>query len=211
MQVPLGSAADLWLAGRVLIAFYKPYDVLSQFTVEVPGQRTLAEFDFPPGFYGIGRLDRDSEGLLLLSDEAHWTHKLLDPRRGHPRSYWVQVEGVASAAQMQSLAGGVSIRPDKKKPPIRTQPCEARLLPAEVEQQLPARVPPIRQRAAIPTSWIELTLREGKNRQVRRMTAALGLPTLRLVRVAIGALHLRDLNLSPGRWILLDESRESLF
>jgi 23S rRNA pseudouridine2457 synthase len=177
----------------MLIAFYKPYDVLSQFTQEHPSHRTLAEFGFPPHVYPIGRLDRDSEGLLLLSDEARWTDRLLNPRRGHPRTYQAQVEGEITDEALRCLArGGVDLKD------FRTLPCCARRL--ETEPAHPPRDPPVRFRKTVPTSWIELTLTEGKNRQVRRMTAAVGFPTLRLIRVRIGGLALSDLKLEPGQW-----------
>lgn len=176
----------------MLLALYKPFDVLTQFTKEVERHRTLAEFGFPPDVYPIGRLDRDSEGLLLLSDEPHWTHRLLHPKFGHPRTYLAQVEGVATDESLAPLRKGVRLKDGLARP------CEARIL--ENEPVLPLRDPPIRHRKTVPTSWIELTLTEGKNRQVRRMTAAVGLPTLRLVRVAIGDLWLADLELAPGNW-----------
>lgn len=176
----------------MLIAFYKPFDVLTQFTKELERHRTLAEFGFPPDVYPIGRLDRDSEGLLLLSDEAHWTHRLLHPKFRHSRTYLAQVEGEATEAALEPLRAGVRL----KDGPAR--PCSTRVL--VTAPALPPRVPPIRHRLTVPTSWIELTLTEGRNRQVRRMTAAVGLPTLRLVRVAVGHLWLRDLELEPGGW-----------
>jgi len=181
----------------MLLAFYKPYDVLSQFTRELPSHRTLADFDFPPDVYPVGRLDRDSEGLLLLSDEAHYNDLLLHPRHAHPRTYHAQVEGDVSETALQKLRhGGLDIQGHK------TRPCEAqRLVP---EPAHPERVPPIRERKSIPTAWLALTLTEGKNRQVRRMTAAVGHPTLRLVRVAIGDLELGHLMLQPGQWLKLD-------
>jgi len=176
----------------MLLAFYKPFDVLSQFTQEHPSHRTLAEFGFPPHVYPIGRLDRDSEGLLLLSDEAKWNDRLLNPRHSHPRSYHAQVEGEIGDQALRKLRSGVDLKE------FRTLPCRAALL--EAEPAHPPRNPPIRFRQNIPTNWIELTLTEGKNRQVRRMTAAVGFPTLRLVRVSIGGLKLANLGLVPGQW-----------
>lgn len=176
----------------MLIAFSKPYDVLSQFTQEHPSHRTLAEFGFPPHVYAVGRLDRDSEGLLLLSDEAAWNDRLLNPRHAHPRTYQAQVEGEISDAALRKLRSGVDLKE------FRTLPCQAKRLDAEPAH--PPRHPPIRFRQSIPTSWLELTLTEGKNRQVRRMTAAVGFPTLRLVRVSIGGLKMADLGLQPGEW-----------
>lgn len=173
----------------MILAFHKPYGVLSQFTQEHPSHRTLAEFGFPKGVYPIGRLDWDSEGLLLLSDEKQWTGRLLDPQRGHPRVYHAQVEGTASEEAMLRLRKGVVLQGE------RTRPCGARLI---ADPGYAPRSTPIRFRLSVPTSWIELTLTEGKNRQVRRMTASVGLPTLRLVRAAIGGLRLDGL--SEGEW-----------
>jgi 23S rRNA pseudouridine2457 synthase len=173
----------------MVIAFHKPYGVLCQFTPDQPGQRTLAEFGFPPGVYPVGRLDMDSEGLLLLTDEAGFNHRFLDPKRGHPRTYLAQVEGIPNDSALESLRrGGLEIQGH------RTLPCEVN----RREPDIPPREPPVRFRAAIPTSWIELRLIEGKNRQVRRMTAAVGFPTLRLVRTAVGGLPLGEL--APGEW-----------
>ncbi|MFN0125813.1 MAG: pseudouridine synthase [Verrucomicrobiales bacterium] len=185
----------------MLIAFHKPYGVLSQFTPDHPGQRTLAEFCFPRGVYGIGRLDCDSEGLLLLSDDPAWTDRLLNPRRAHPREYHVQVEGTTTSAQLALLERGIVVQGS------RTRPARARTLsPAP---PWPPRDPPIRVRKSVPDSWISLELTEGKNRQVRRMTAAVGLPTLRLIRVRIGALDLPSLGLTPGKWRALTRAEET--
>lgn len=175
----------------MLLACYKPFNVLSQFTQEVSGQRTLAELDFPPRLYPLGRLDADSEGLLLLSDEAGLNTRLLDPRHSHWRTYWAQVEGVPSGRELEALRNGVMVQGKK------TLPARSRLLDAE--PALPPRDPPIRFRQSIPTRWLELELHEGRNRQVRRMTAAVGHPTLRLVRVKIGSFVL-PADLAPGRW-----------
>jgi 23S rRNA pseudouridine2457 synthase len=176
----------------MVLAFNKPYGVLSQFTPDGSTNRTLAEFGFPKRVYAVGRLDADSEGLLLLSDEPGLNQRLLDPTREHPRTYWAQVERIPSSAALTQLASGVEIQG------YRTRPCAARLL--EFEPQLPPRDPPIRYRKNVPDTWIELTLIEGKNRQVRRMTAAVGHPTLRLIRVAIGRLTLDVVRLRPGEW-----------
>jgi 23S rRNA pseudouridine2457 synthase len=176
----------------VLLAFHKPYGVLSQFTPE-PGSRwrTLAGFGLPAGVYPLGRLDADSEGLLLLSDEPGLNSRLLDPRHAHPREYWAQVERVpARAALAQLAAGGLPLDGHP------TLPCRARLL--DPPPPLPPRDPPIRFRKNVPDAWIALQLIEGRNRQVRRMTAAVGHPTLRLLRVAIGDFPLADL--PAGRW-----------
>ncbi|MDX2151387.1 MAG: pseudouridine synthase [Bryobacteraceae bacterium] len=170
------------------LAFHKPWGVLTQFTGEPP---TLADFIPVPGVYAVGRLDRDSEGLLLLTDDGPLQHRLSDPRYEHPRTYWAQVEGVPDEAALERLRRGGLVIQD-----YRTRPAQARLLPDA--PALPERNPPIRFRKAIPTSWLELILTEGRNRQVRRMTAAVGFPTLRLVRVAIGALRLEGL--AAGEW-----------
>lgn len=176
----------------MLLAFHKPYGVLSQFTPE-PGSRwrTLADFGLPPRVYPLGRLDADSEGLLLLSDEAGLNHRLLDPRHGHRREYWVQVEGVPSPAALARLGNG-TINLDGKT----VMPARARMLAPDPE--VPPRVPPIRVRLTVPDSWISLELTEGRNRQVRRMTAAVGHPTLRLIRARVGEFLLGDLGF--GQW-----------
>lgn len=184
----------------MLIAFHKPFGVLSQFTVDHPGQRTLAEFGLPTGVYPLGRLDADSEGLLLLSDEKGLNFRLLDPAAAHPRTYLAQVEGQPEVSALERLAGGgLAIRGH------RTRSCKVRM--PTTEPELPPRDPPIRVRKAIPTAWLELTLIEGKNRQVRRMTAAVGLPTLRLVRIAIGEFSLGGLE--PGAWRKLDDAERA--
>jgi len=174
----------------VLIAFHKPYGVVSQFTPDGSPNRTLAEFGLPKHVYPIGRLDADSEGLLLLSDEAALNERLLHPRHAHHREYWAQVEGIPSAADLEQLQRGVQIQGRS------TLPCQARVLSPQPE--IPPRDPPIRFRKTVPTQWIALALIEGKNRQVRRMTAAIGYPTLRLVRVRIGAFELGAL--PQGTW-----------
>ena len=176
----------------MLLAFNKPHGVLSQFTKEHESHRTFAEFGFPKNVYPIGRLDSDSEGLILVSDEPEWNERLLHPRHAHERTYHAQVEGIPAGLALEKLRRGV------KLPDFTTLPCKARLLDPAPDH--PPRVPPIRERKSVPDSWIELTLTEGKNRQVRRMTAAVGFPTLRLIRVAIGKLRLDSLNLAPGTW-----------
>ncbi len=177
----------------MLIAFNKPFGVLSQFTSDGSPNRPLAEFGFPKNVYAIGRLDADSEGLLLLSDEPHWNAKLLEPRNAHEREYWVQVEKIPSPESLQQLASGLLVQGRK------TLPCHAWLL--EPQPQMAPRVPPIRFRKSVPDCWIGLELIEGKNRQVRRMTAAIGHPTLRLMRVRIGNFRLNDL--PAGQWKVL--------
>jgi 23S rRNA pseudouridine2457 synthase len=180
----------LWQISPVLIAFNKPYGVLSQFTGDGSPNRALAEFGFPKNAYPIGRLDADSEGLLLLSDEARWNEKLLHPRHAHEREYWAQVEKIPAREALDRLQRGLVIQGHK------TLPCRAWLL--EPQPIISPRVPPIRFRKSVPDCWIGLELTEGKNRQVRRMTAAIGHPTLRLLRVRIGQFWLGDL--PAGQW-----------
>lgn len=179
------------------LLFHKPYDVLTQFSPE-PGStaKTLKDFIQVPGVYPAGRLDRDSEGLLLLTNDGWLQHQLTEPSLAHSKTYWAQVEGIPSQEALEKLASGVTLRD------FRTRPAQVRLL--AVVPPLPPRVPPIRYRAEIPDSWIELIITEGKNRQVRRMTAAVGYPTLRLVRVAMGPLPLGDL--APGQYRELDKA-----
>jgi len=183
--------------GSRLIALWKPYGVLSQFT-GAPADETLAAFGLPKGVYPVGRLDKDSEGLLLLSDDGALIHRLLDPGHGHPRTYWAQVERVPDEDSLQALRDGVVLKDGP------TRPAAARLL-AE-PPPLPPRDPPIRYRKSVPDAWVELVLTEGRNRQVRRMTAAVGHPTLRLVRAAVGELRLPELGLAPGEWREVDRS-----
>jgi 23S rRNA pseudouridine2457 synthase len=184
----------------VLIAFHKPFGVLSQFTGDGSPNRPLAEFGFPKNVWPIGRLDADSEGLLLLSDEPEWNEKLLHPRHAHEREYWAQVEKIPARAALDKLQRGVLIQGRK------TLPCCARLL--EPQPEMPPRNPPIRFRKSVADCWIGLELVEGKNRQVRRMTAAIGHPTLRLLRVRIGNFWLG--NLPPGQWRVLNEHERRL-
>ncbi len=173
-------------------AVYKPYGMLSQFSPRGDAPTLAGLGDFPRDVYPVGRLDADSEGLLLLTNDRELNHRLLDPKFRHRRTYLVQVDGLVTREAVDILSRGVSITLDGRL--YRTRPSLARML--DKEPQLPARVPPIRYRKTVPTSWIELTLREGKNRQVRRMTAAAGFPTLRLVRVAIEKVTLG--NMRPG-------------
>jgi 23S rRNA pseudouridine2457 synthase len=168
---------------------FKPYDVLTQFT-DADGRATLKEYVAVPGVYPVGRLDRDSEGLLLLTDDGRLAHRLTDPRFEHPRTYLVQVERLPGPEAIEALRRGVELKDG------RTRPAGAAIL-AE-PPPLPDRPEPIRFRKNVPTAWLRLVLREGKNRQVRRMTAAVGHPTLRLVRVAIGPILLDGL--APGDW-----------
>lgn len=215
---PQDGRAD-WTAGRfrprsrppplhprlpVLLALHKPYGVLSQFTPE-PGSRwrTLADFGLPKGVYALGRLDADSEGLLLFTDEAGLNHRLLDPKFAHRREYWVQVEGVPTPDALGRLTDGGIALDD-----YRTLPCRVRFL--NPPPALAPRNPPIRVRKTIPDAWLALELIEGKNRQVRRMTAAVGHPTLRLIRARIGDFPLADL--APKKWRELTAAeREAVF
>jgi 23S rRNA pseudouridine2457 synthase len=231
----------------VLIAFHKPYGVLSQFTADGSPNCPLAGFGFPKNVYAIGRLDADSEGLLLLSDEPEWNRKLLEPRCAHEREYWVQVERIPTPEALAQLAAGLLIQGRK------TLPCRAWLLEPQPQivgddvtsldftnqkiettpaagrdafhrvpgsfgsesdalerdpTKIPPRNPPIRFRKSVPDAWIGLELVEGRNRQVRRMTAAIGHPTLRLLRVRIGRLTLD--NLPSGQWRVLSPSERKL-
>ena len=175
------------------ILFNKPYGVVTQFSGD---GLTLRDYIDVKRVYPVGRLDHDSEGLLLLTDDGALQHCLTDPKFAHPRTYWVQVEGQPDELALSQLADGVLVQG------IPTRPAKVKPLPEE--PKLPPRNPPIRFRKTVPTSWIEITLTEGRNRQVRRMTAAIGHPTLRLVRVALGDLRLNGLN--PGEWRNLSES-----
>lgn len=174
---------------------YKPYGMLTRFTPDTQGQTTLADLSprLPDAVYPLGRLDKDSEGLLLLSDDPALNHRLLDPRFRHRRTYWAQVEGIPTPEALEALQKGVPIKTEKG--PYRTLPAEAGILAPP--PAVPERNPPIRYRASIPDTWIEITLTEGKNRQVRRMCAAVGYPVLRLIRVRIQELELGAL--APGR------------
>jgi 23S rRNA pseudouridine2457 synthase len=169
------------------IIFNKPFNVLCQFS---GAGATLKKYVSVKDVYPVGRLDRDSEGLVLLTDDGDLQHRLSDPRFAHPRTYWTQVEGIPEEESLRRLREGVIIQG------YRTRPALARLLAAE--PALSPRDPPIRYRRSVPTAWIEITLIEGRNRQVRRMTAAVGHPTLRLMRIAIG--NLRIEGLMPGQW-----------
>ncbi|HEY1490171.1 MAG TPA: pseudouridine synthase [Verrucomicrobiae bacterium] len=202
----------------VLVAFNKPFGVLSQFTSDGSPNRTLAKFGFTKNVYPIGRLDADSEGLLLLSDESAWNEKLLHPRHAHEREYWVQVERIPTPENLKQLGQGISIQGRK------VLPCRAWLLVPQpvladghhfnlsarrdARPTILPRVPPIRFRKNVPDCWIGLELIEGKNRQVRRMTAAIGHPTLRLLRVRIGGLMLGDL--AVGTWKILSAEERAL-
>jgi pseudouridine synthase len=171
------------------LKLFKPYDVLTQFTDEA-ARTTLKDYVKVPGVYPVGRLDRDSEGLLLLTDDGPLAHRLTDPRFEHPKTYLAQVERPPTPEALEVLRRGVTLADGP------TLPAEAELL--EAEPGLPERPVPIRFRKNVPTAWLRLVLREGRNRQVRRMTAAVGHPTLRLVRVAFGPITIESLR--PGEW-----------
>ncbi|KRC35290.1 MULTISPECIES: pseudouridine synthase [unclassified Lysobacter] len=174
----------------MLIAFNKPFGVLCQFTDRSqPPRPTLAGFGLPPQVYAAGRLDHDSEGLLLLTDDGGLAHRLTDPRHKQSKTYWVQVEGEPSEQQLRALREGVELNDG------RTRPAQAMRIDTPA---LWPRDPPVRFRKTVPDAWLELSIGEGRNRQVRRMTAAVGLPTLRLVRVAIGEHRIEGL--APGEW-----------
>ena len=171
------------------VLFYKPYGVVSQFT-PLRGKKTLAAFGLPKGIYPCGRLDHDSEGLLILSDDGRLQSRLCEPRFAVPRTYWAQVERVLDAAAISRIRKGLVLKDGP------TRPCEVHIL--EKEPTRFPRVPPVRFRKNVPTTWLEITLTEGRNRQVRRMTAAVGHPTLRLIRASHGPFSLGAL--APGQW-----------
>jgi 23S rRNA pseudouridine2457 synthase len=179
----------------MLIAFNKPFGVACKFSTE-PGRATLADFINIREVYPAGRLDTDSEGLVLLTNDGALQARITEPRHKLAKVYWAQVEGTPSGAAIQQLRDGVLLSD------FRTQPASAKLI--EEPAGLWPREPPIRYRAKIPTSWIELALSEGKNRQVRRMTARVGFPTLRLIRSAIGSVTIKDI--APGMWREIESS-----
>lgn len=170
------------------IIFHKPFGVLTQFTGET-GDKTLADFNLPPEIYAAGRLDKDSEGLLLLTNDGILNQKLTNPNSEKEKTYLVQVENIPSKDSLNKMRNGLKIKDYK------TKPCKVKIIN---EPNTEPRVPPIRERKNIPTAWLEIKITEGKNRQVRRMTAAIGHPTLRLIRVAIGKIQLEDLK--QGQW-----------
>jgi 23S rRNA pseudouridine2457 synthase len=172
-----------------LILFNKPFKVLSQFTSEGSDKKNLAEYIDIPNVYAAGRLDYDSEGLLALTDDGYLQHRIADPKHKSEKTYWVQVEGIPSEAEIQMLRDGVNLKDGI------TKPAKANIIE---EPDIWERSPPIRQRANIPTTWIEITICEGRNRQVRRMTAAINHPTLRLIRAKIGEWTITDIK--PGEF-----------
>ncbi len=175
------------------LAFNKPFGILSQFTSDDKPEETLAHFNLPKDVYACGRLDKDSEGLLLLTNDGALIERLLNPMHDKVKTYWVQVENIPTPKALEALVAGVMIGDYK------TRPCKVRLL--DPSPLIPERDPPVRFRKTIPTCWIEIQLTEGKNRQVRRMTAAVGFPTLRLIRMKIGKLSLGDLPVGSYRMI----------
>ncbi len=183
------------MPASITIVFHKPYGVQSCFT-DPDGRPTLAQYIDVPNVYAAGRLDADSEGLLVLTSDGALAHRITDPQHKLPKTYWAQVERVPTEAALLQLRIGIDLGGR------RTKPAGAQVLSPDPE--LPERAVPIRFRKTVPTAWLELTLSEGMNRQVRRMTAAVGHPTLRLIRVAIGPLRLGDL--APGRWRLLTDA-----
>lgn len=181
----------------VIVLLNKPYGVLSQFRdTSAQPRRTLSEFSLPPAVYAAGRLDFDSEGLLLLTDEGALAHRLTDPRHKQPKTYWAQVEGTPQPEQLEALRRGVVLNDGPTRP--------ARVSLIDPVPELWPRDPPVRFRKTVPDAWIELVISEGRNRQVRRMTAAVGLPTLRLVRRKIGPWQLDGL--APGEWRIVGYS-----
>ncbi len=177
----------------IIVLFNKPFGVVSQFSGEEP-EATLAHYINVKDVYAAGRLDKDSEGLLVLTDDGRLQQKIADPKYKKPKTYLAQVEGEVSNESIQLLRQGIELKDGK------TLPAEVKVIP---EPDLWPRNPPVRFRKNIPTSWLEITLREGKNRQVRRMTAAAGSPTLRLVRISVGDWSLSGLQ--PGKWIKIDQ------
>ncbi len=189
------------MSNFIYYIFNKPYNVLSQFTKEVPSHVTLQDYlDLPPDVYPVGRLDKDSEGLLLLTNDNTLKTKLLKPEFKSPKTYWVQVEGDITKVALDQMRSGVTIK--LKKGPYDTQPCEVdKISSPDVEE----RDPPVRKRASIPTSWIEITIEEGKNRQIRKMCAKVGFPCLRLIRCKIKEERFNDVRSGEGRLLSTQE------
>ena len=199
-----------WLNSLATLLLHKPYGVLSQFTPEENSRWScLRDIVDITGVYAAGRLDADSEGLLVLTSNGRLQQQLTNPRFGHWRTYWVQVEGSPQPHQLQQLRDGITVQG------YLTRPAKATMLKAEATQTIRARTPPIRYRAAIPTHWLEVSLQEGRNRQVRRMTAAVGLPTLRLIRHRVdlmdGGTPLNLEGLEPGSWRTVTKEEDGRF
>lgn len=207
MAILSGFDPFLFMSSFTYILFYKPFQVLSQFSKE-GDKKTLADFLYglEKNIYPVGRLDYDSEGLLLLTNDTSLNQKLLHPKNGHQKTYWVQVEGAAREEDLHELKNGVSISVNGKT--HKTLPAKAAVIAEPAT--LPERNPPIRFRKNIPTTWLSLTIGEGKNRQVRKMTAAIGFPTLRLIRAAIGNVHIGSLNPGDYRMLQPEEVRQLL-
>lgn len=184
----------------MMISIYKPFQMLSQFSTDGSKNTTLSELNLPKSVHPIGRLDADSEGLLLFTNEHGWEDKLLHPKRNHGKTYWAQVDGAVTPEGIKKLSNGLVIQ---GKP---TKKCEARTI--EQPTCLPERIPPVRFRKSVPTTWLEVVLYEGRNRQLRRMTAAIGHPSLRIVRAAIGSYRLE--NWMPGSWSELTPEQKKL-
>ncbi|EQC50582.1 pseudouridine synthase [Bacteriovorax sp. DB6_IX] len=183
------------------ILFNKPYNVLCQFTKQTAEERALCDFELPKNIYPAGRLDKDSEGLLLLTNDGELSNKLASPKFHKEKTYWIQVENIPSEESLKELRQGVTIKGGH-----RTRPAKVRILPEEMTENITDRVPPIRERKSIPTCWLEIKITEGKNRQVRRMSAKIGHPTLRLIRVAIGKVSMPT-DLEPGQFLRLSKDQ----
>lgn len=184
------------MSSPIYIAFFKPYGILSQFTSENPTE-TLGSFNLPKGVYPCGRLDKDSEGLLILSNDGAFIDQLLNPKFDKEKTYWVQVENIPTEASMNIIRkGGMCIQDYKAKP--------GQIKILDPQPLIPERAPPVRFRKSIPTCWVEIKISEGKNRQIRRMTAGINHPTLRLIRIQVG--KYRAHNLLPGQWIEIKKS-----
>jgi 23S rRNA pseudouridine2457 synthase len=180
----------------IYVAFYKPYGVLCQFTSQNPTDITLSQFNLPQNIYAAGRLDKDSEGLLILTNDGQFNQKVAHPSSLKNKTYWVQVEGVPNQESLTKLSKGIKIKD------YQTKACKVSLIEDPIKTP---RIPPIRERKTIPTSWLEIELIEGKNRQLRRMTAAIGHPTLRLIRCKIG--HFSISSLLSGQWIYIKKEQ----
>ncbi len=198
----------------MIVLFHKPYNILSQFsaTSDHPLEETLGAFGLPPHIYPVGRLDKDSEGLMILSDEAKFIGKISHPQFEKKKYYWVEVEGQPRSEDLSPIVKGLTT------PQMKCRPGQFSFLDESTVLKIPPRIPPVRFRKNIPTTWIEIVIVEGQNRQVRKMTASLGFPTLRLIRTRIENLFLYNLTLEdlwvlkPGQWKILDENdRKFLF